>query len=240
MEHLNIETTQHVQIDYSPAGIGTRIGAFLVDVFILGIYLFFTLTIVFDALPDSGWLIILITLLPVLFYHLLLELFFNGQSLGKKALDIKVIKTNGTPATFGSYLLRWIFRLIEIGASSGMIAFFTILVNGKGQRLGDIAAGTTVVKTKKSTDLSDTLYTDIEENNDPTYPEAAILNDNDISVVKEVLNDGNRYDHRTHEVMLLKTRNAIQRKMGIEKFDEENSVDFLRTVVKDYNIIHGK
>jgi uncharacterized RDD family membrane protein YckC len=239
MNHLNIETTHHVQIDYPPAGIGVRIGAFLLDIFIQGIYLLFTLTLVFEVAPGSGWLIILVTLLPVLFYHLAFALLFNGQSLGKKALDIKVIKTDGTPATFGSYLLRWIFRLIEITASTGMIAFFTILFNGKGQRLGDIAAGTTVVKTKKSTDLSDTLYADIEERYTPTYSEVAILDDNDISVIKEVLNDGGQYDRRTYEVMLLKTRNAIQRKMGIDTPQEKNPIEFLRTVVKDYNIIHG-
>lgn len=239
MEHLNIETTHHVQIDYPTAGIGTRIGAFLVDILIQVIYLFFTLTIVFEILPSSSWLIILIVLLPVLFYHLICELLFNGQSLGKKALDIKVIKMDGTPATFGSYLLRWIFRLVEISASTGMIAFFTILFNGRGQRLGDIAAGTTVVKTKKNTDLSDTLYADIEEGYTPIYSEVATLDDNDISVVKEVLNDGNQYDRRTYEVMLLKTRNAIQRKMGIDSPKEENPIEFLRTVVKDYNIIHG-
>lgn len=239
MDHLNIETSHHVQIDYPPAGIGARIGAFLIDAFIMGIYLLFAFTVVLESMTENIWLMIT-AMFPALFYHLVLELLLDGQSFGKKAWDIKVIKTDGTPATFGSYLLRWIFRLIEITASTGMIAFFAIIFNGKGQRLGDMAAGTTVVKTKKKTDLSDTLYADIEEGYTPTYSEASILTDNDISVVKEVLNEGNQYENQTYEVMLLKTRNAIQQKMGIDSLNEGNPVEFLRTVVKDYNVIHGE
>ena len=163
----------------------------------------------------------------------------EGQSLGKKALEIKVVQKNGKPPTLGSYLLRWIFRLIEITGTSGTLAFFTILINGHGQRLGDIAAGTTVIKKKKKTKLSDTMYADIAEGYDPQYPEVSCLSDNDISVVKEVLNAANNYDRRTYLNIALKTKNALKNKMGIELSDDIDSITFLRTVVKDYNFIHG-
>lgn len=211
----------------------------MIDLIIMGIYAAVMSGLITEIGLASYWLFILVVALPFLFYHLLLEIFLDGQSLGKKAVEIKVISTDGTPATVGSYLLRWMFRLIEIGATSGMLAFFTILINGKGQRLGDMAAGTTVVKTKKSTDLSDTLYADIEEGYSPHYPEVSLLSDNDISVIKEVLNKRNDYDRTTHHKLLLKTQYAIRRKMGATTVEEENSVEFLRTVVKDYNFIHG-
>ncbi len=239
MDHLHIETSQHVQIDYRPAGIGARVGAFLIDLIIMGIYAAVMSGLITQIGLASYWLTILVVAIPALSYHLLFEIFLDGQSPGKKAVEIKVIKTDGTPATIDSYLLRWMFRLIEIGATSGTLAFFAILINGKGQRLGDMAAGTTVVKTKKSTDLSDTLYTDVEEGYSPKYAEVSRLSDNDISVIKEVLNKRNDYDRRTHRKLLLKTQDAIRRKMGTTDVEEENSVEYLQTVVKDYNFIHA-
>ena len=240
MNHLNIETSQHVQIDYAPANIGSRVGAFILDAIILGIYIIGSITVITSLIGIEGsWAIFVFSIIPVMLYHLIMEVLFEGQSLGKKALEIKVIKTDGTPVTFGSYLLRWIFRLVEITASSGIIAFFSILINGKGQRLGDMAAGTTVVKTKKKTNLSDTLYTDIEAGYEPRYPEVKHLNDDDISTVKEVLNAGKKYDHQTYANMLFKTRDVIQNKMGTNAADDSDTVTFLRTVVKDYNFVHG-
>ena len=227
MEHLNIETSQHVQIDYLPASVGSRVGAFLIDGFIMGIYFLFVLLVSENIVPTNGIPIgIIIALLPLFFYHLISEILMEGQSMGKKALEIKVVQKNGKPPTLGSYLLRWMFRLIEITSTSGTLAFFTILINGHGQRLGDIAAGTTVVKTKKKTKLSDTIYADIEGDYNPEYPEVSHLSDNDISVVKEVLNEAHNYDRRTYIKIALKTRNAITNKMGIHLSDDVDSITF--------------
>lgn len=239
MNNLNIETSQHVQIDYEPAGIGPRVGAFVIDAFLIGTFLIFSMVFLFEGLSDQQWVIILFCVLPAMSYHLLCELFFNGQSIGKKAVNIRVIKTDGTPATLGSYLLRWIFRLLEITMTSGMVAFFSIMINGRGQRLGDMAAGTTVVKTKTDANLNDTLYTDIQEGYTPEYPQAAALDDSDIAVVKEVLRDGYKYDRGTQLNILLKTRNAVCKKMGIEADNDANPRVFLETIVKDYNVVHG-
>ncbi|NGP88272.1 RDD family protein [Fodinibius halophilus] len=239
MEHLNIETSHHVQIDYSPAGIGARLGAYALDIIIMTIYFVVLYAFVFDAVKPPTWMIILVLVLPLMSYHLIFELFMEGQSPGKKVAGIKVIKTDGTPATFGNYVMRWVFRLIEITSTSGTVAFITILINGKGQRLGDLAAGTAVVESKKKTSLSDTLYTDFEEDYEPVYPEVSVLTDKDISIIKEVLNERKAYDRQTYKIMAMKTRNAIQEKMGIEKAREKGVLQFLRTVVKDYNVIHG-
>ncbi|TYP92661.1 putative membrane protein YckC, RDD family [Fodinibius salinus] len=238
MKNLNIETSQHVQIDYEPAGIGPRVGAFVIDSFLIGLFLIFSIPFVFGGASGQRWVIILFFVLPAMSYHLLFELFFNGQSIGKKAVNIRVIKTDGTPGTLGSYLLRWIFRLFEITVTSGLIAFFSIIINGEGQRLGDMAAGTAVVKTKNNTGLNDTLYADIQEGYTPKYPQAAALDDSDISVVKEVLRDGYKYDRGTQRNILLKTRNAVCKKMGMEA-DDQNPKAFLETIVKDYNVVHG-
>ena len=90
------------------------------------------------------------------------------------------------PALLLSYPIRWLFRLLEITLTIGLIAFLTVLINGKGQR-GDIAAKTTVVKLRSKVKLSDTIYADINSDYIPKYASVIELADVDISTVKEAL-----------------------------------------------------
>ena len=77
-------------------------------------------------------------------------------------------------------------RLIDITLASGSIAILTILLNGKGQRLGDIAAGTTVISEKKIISINDTIAVDIPEEFKPTFPQVTLLSDKDIQTIKEL------------------------------------------------------
>src|SRR5690606_34920667 len=94
--------------------------------------------------------------LPVIFYHLLCEVFMDGQTFGKKAIDIKVVKLDGSQPSVGSYFLRWLLQIVDL-PFFGAIGIITILVNGKGQRVGDLAAGTTVISLKHRTGIKDTI-----------------------------------------------------------------------------------
>ncbi len=98
-----------------------------------------------------------ILFLPLFFYHLLCETYLNGQSFGKKIMKMRVVKLDGTQAGIGSYFLRWILAPIDIYFTYGSVGLVTMIVNGKGQRLGDLAAHTTVVKLKAETKLDDTI-----------------------------------------------------------------------------------
>src|SRR5690606_12148888 len=85
--------------------------------------------------------------LPVLFlYNLVCETFFGGQSIGKKSMGIKVVKMNGHNPTVGDCLLRWCLRIVDIGASLGALAAILVSSSEKGQRLGDMAANTVVIR----------------------------------------------------------------------------------------------
>ncbi|HLC82856.1 MAG TPA: RDD family protein, partial [Bacteroidia bacterium] len=145
MDNIKIQTTQNVDIEYELASIGDRILATLLDyLFFFGytllVFLFFGL--LNSDLEDYLWLLVL-CFLPILLYDLLCETFFQGKSFGKMIMKIKVVKLDGTQAGFGAYLLRWLLRIIDTRIFSGGIALIAILANGKGQRIGDMAAGTT-------------------------------------------------------------------------------------------------
>src|SRR3546814_456767 len=128
--------------------------------------------------------VIIFLLLPV-FYHLVCEIFLNGQSIGKRSMGIRVLKKDGTQPSLGDYLMRWIFRPIDCTIGWGSVALICILINGKGQRLGDIAAGTTVVRTRHRTHLADIQIRESTPNYTVTYPEVISLSDQDIGTIRD-------------------------------------------------------
>ncbi len=247
MQSIGVETTQHVELSYKPASIGDRLLAFLLDSFaIAGYYLILQLTIgalnSFDFLPFSEleeyiWLMVLFYAIVPFLYHLILELIWNGKSFGKWLMNLQVVRVDGTSPTFGTYLIRWLFRLLEITFTMGLIAFLTVLINGKGQRLGDIAAKTAVVKLRRKVKLSDTIYAEIDSDYIPKYPSVIELADQDISTIREVLASKNKYEYATWFVMVQRTANVMQIKLAIKKV-ENNAVDFLAQIISDYNHLH--
>ena len=147
MDNISIHTTQNVDIEYQLASIGDRILATLLDYLLfLAYFLFAALTKweLFDSIA-----IMSILVLPILFYDLICEVLFQGKSFGKMIMKIKVVMLDGTQANFGAYLLRWLLRIIDMRLFGGALALIAILINGKGQRIGDMAAGTTVIKMKQ-------------------------------------------------------------------------------------------
>src|SRR5690554_3174882 len=179
METIELNTTQNVSLQFPVASIADRILAFFFDAVFMGLYA------ILVGLILSSWLGletlgIMFLLSPVFFYHLIFEVFFNGQSPGKRIMNIRVFKSNGSHLTAGSCFIRWIFRFVDIAITSGALATLIVIVNGKGQRLGDIAAGTTVLKTTKKSTFHQTLWMDVEDNYQPRFPEAENLTDKDV------------------------------------------------------------
>ena len=166
-----------------------------------------------------------------------MEYFFNGQSVGKKIRKIKVVRLDGTPAALGNYLLRWIFRIIDISVAQGGVAILTILINGKGQRLGDLAAGTTVIKLQTDTSLYDTVLTPVSDGYQGQFPRVKQLTGEEVALVKEVL-------HVTFANPNTELKNKIQNRMKIalEKrldiISNEEPRIFLETVLKDYTFFN--
>ena len=239
MARVQIETTQHVAIDYEVASVSDRILATMVDLLIQFGY-FMGMLVIFDLLPQlGGWAGLTVMLLPIFFYELVSEVAMDGQTLGKKALQIKVVKVDGTQPGLGSYLLRWLIRLAEVTMFQGALALAAIIINGRGQRLGDMAAGTCVIKLNPRVELGDTIFKALEEHHQVRYPEVERLSDADVAVIKDVIQA--TYTGRRSvqvNVLIRKTQEAIARKMGVET--DEKPLPFLQTVLKDYNHLMGR
>ena len=235
MQKVSVRTSHNVVINYDIASVGERILAFIIDFIILIIYIFFIVTI-FESLYIEGTVPWIIASLPIFSYHLISELFFEGQSIGKSLIKIKVIRLDGTRPSLSGYLLRWILRIVDIPIY-GSVAIVAIIVSAKGQRIGDMAAGTTVIRLqpKKRKEVSSPLEDSFNENYNPVFAEVINLSDQDIDLAKKAL-EVNRKMANAKPVQLLADK--LCEKMNI--YTEMTPVKFLHTVIKDYNHITSR
>lgn len=237
---VQIQTTQNVEIEYDLATVGERIGAAVIDILILfgyvvGVNMIITpLAQSMAADGNDGFTIFAIYLLavmvPIIFYHPICEIFMDGQSFGKKALQIKVVRLDGGQPGISAYLLRWLLGLVELTIFSGAPALITVLSTRHGQRIGDLAAGTTVVKVKRNVTLAQTIFAKVEEGYEPTFTTSTRLNDRDIAIIKQVITSRER---ASNPVILGTLTRKVKEVLGTES--ELQPLKFLRTVVKDYN-----
>src|SRR5690606_25710655 len=194
MDNFQIETAQNISISQNVAGIGERILAFLIDAVLQVLYLVLANYLLqgIDIGNGQRWVFILVMGLPVFLYSLVWESLWNGQTPGKAALQIRVVKMDGSKPAFSNYIVRWILRLVDITMSSGSVAVVTILINGKGQRLGDLAASTTVISEKPMSQLQQTLMVELPEDYVPKYPQVTTLSDKDVENIKNLYRDSLR------------------------------------------------
>lgn len=250
MQIIRIKTSQNVEIDYEVAGLGERVLARLVDwgAFIALYYIFYFIILLF-FLPtltrldsSSGFPVFLIVLLVIyglvyIFYDLVTEIFFNGQSLGKYAIKIKVVSLDGARPTIGQYLLRWVFRLIDFVITFGIGALISVAVSEKKQRIGDLVAGTTLVKTKPATTLADLYFTSPTEEYEPVFPQVSTLNDDDITLVHEVIANFKQIGNNS---VVYNMALKVKEHLGVQNPAGMNDFQLLETVAKDYAYVTSR
>jgi uncharacterized RDD family membrane protein YckC len=233
MDNFQIETAQNVSIQQNVANVSTRIGSFLIDMLLI---IAFYLVIIFifsalgiDKLANLSVMWVLMGL-PVFFYSLLFETFMNGQTPGKYVNKIRVVKLDGSKPSFANYLFRWVLRIIDISLASGSVALLTILLNGKGQRLGDLAAGTTVISERKRIGIQNTINVDIPDEYVPRFPQVTVLSDRDVQTIKELFYKAKK--QKNHKV-ISKLHNKIIDLTGITT--DLVPIDFVEIIINDYN-----
>lgn len=242
---IEVQTTQNVTIDYETAGLGKRILAYLLDwIFIIlwfiGWMWIFSLLVNFgiDSLfagESISILIFVIFFFPLLFYDLLFETLNDGQSPGKMVMKIRVVNVDGTAPSVGSYLIRWLFRLVDFTLTNRVLGVIMVAVTKKSQRLGDMLAGTTVIDLNLNARNKQLSITDLDfqENYKITFPDVLDrLSDKDIQTIMSIIDDvklesGNYFNERL--------ANKIKTITGYSY--EGTDIQFLRKLVSDYNYL---
>ena len=234
MSFIEIQTTQNIHLEYETASIGERFVAALIDRLLLFFWLMiWGLITSFRGFDFSVWLGVLMGA-PVLFYYLLFELLFNGRSAGKIIMSIRVAKIDGTAPSFGDYFLRWIFRLIEnIPMAMGGLAIVSMIFTPKCQRLGDLAAKTCVIRTKKTANLA--KVPEVAPDYVVTYHTATLLNNRDVALIAQIISNPATLRNRSAMKKL-----ADKVKTITQTTSNSNDLAYLRKILADYNYLSGK
>ena len=150
---LDVETPDHVVLRYDLAGAGNRGFAAVLDFFIAALivttaYIVLALStpLLEDAINGAMGITLILTLSLIWAYFILLEWLWNGQTLGKRVYGLRVITEDGSPAPFTAVLVRNLLRLVDFLPAFYGVGVLVIILSPKSQRLGDLAAGTYVVR----------------------------------------------------------------------------------------------
>lgn len=237
MAETDILTGQYVRIAQTTATVGERIVARLVDYAFLTAYYAVLMWALFsspflDHLVDKSRLlaivIFLLLTLPPLFYSLICEMFFRGQTIGKHLFHLRVVSMDGAQPTFGQLTIRWMFLLVDVWVSA--IGILPIALSKRHQRFGDMAAGTIVIHEgdyRQWHAALDDFYW-LTPGYKPAYPEAQLLSDGQAHLIDRTLHGKNGYDFDQVEKLAGKVSHFLK----VEPRD--GAVSFLTKVLHDY------
>jgi uncharacterized RDD family membrane protein YckC len=236
MKIIEIKTTQNVVLQYELADLRDRILAFFIDLAIIFFVMCFLIGIVASNFTGIS-LVVLMTgiLCCFVFYSLTFEVLNHGQSPGKMAMRIRVIKATSGQATFADYAARWVFRLVDIYFSFGGIASLLIASSSKSQRIGDIVANTAVIKLSPNMDLNlkDILTIHAEGSYRPQFVQAKQLVEEDVLLIKSTLDRYRHYRNQAHFDAMSRLAETVADILNIQIPARDYHI-FLQTILKDY------
>lgn len=157
-DRLTIATPEGVDLELTLAGVGSRFASALVD-YLIQAAIIIALGVIVGVgaglSPDAnGFAAAIWTVLAFLLfvgYDITFEVLSSGRTPGKRLNGLRVVREDGGPVTFPISAVRNVLRIVDILPGTYLVGMASILVSGRNQRLGDLAAGTLVVRERKVT-----------------------------------------------------------------------------------------
>ena len=272
MSVIKVPTSFNIDLEFEIPQFYRRIFSLIIDVIIE----YFYLRIAFEVLKAISntsnpynsdyshnlWAVSLLLFLPVMLYHLVLEITMNGQSFGKKVTGLKVVNENGGRPGISQFIIRWLLRISDVWivllifiiigdpnfgrnpettfivlAALGFLLTDIILVvtTPKSQRLGDILAKTILIRTHNKSSIADTVFVDVAANYNPVFPKIMQLNDKDINAIKNILEAAKK---KGDPGLAVSASEKIKKHLEIET--SMHPIEFLEVLMKDYNFLSSK
>jgi uncharacterized RDD family membrane protein YckC len=143
-----IATPEGIELALPLAGLGSRFMALAVDLVLEYTLLIAVAYLVGKTLGDLAAFIVLAcaALALLVGYDVVFEVWGGGRTLGKRLSGLRVVRDTGAPVGLRASLIRNVLRLLEGFATMYVPAMISVLATGSNQRLGDLAAGTLVVR----------------------------------------------------------------------------------------------
>jgi uncharacterized RDD family membrane protein YckC len=268
MAVIKIPTNFNIDLEFEVPEFFRRILALFIDTILLIIYYKISVALLtsiagsMNSRSEENWMnlhwaSLFIILGPIFFYHIAMEILLNGQSLGKKIMQLRVVNENGGKAGISQLFIRWMLRdiwfllLLLMGLGKiytgentqaiilvlSVIGFFItdiilVVASKKGQRLGDLLARTILIRTQTKGDIEDTVFIEVADSYVPSFPQIMQLSDRDINSIKNILDTARRKgDYHMAETAAAKIKAHLKIESGMPAFD------FLDLLLKDYNFL---
>lgn len=242
MKTIEINTAQKVTIQYGLATLSNRFLAYLVDWVLVGIVIVFLMVLGESAFSfdETKSLYAFLVIVPIVtLYALLAEIFMHGQTVGKRVMGLKVVRLNGDAPTNHDYVMRWMFRFIDIWLSLGSVGALLINASPKSQRLGGLLSGTTVIRTtaQRTFSLNDILKISTIDNYEPQFPAIRAFSEQDMLFIKRVLERERRHPNAAHQKAVRELAEHVAQKLNFIGAAPKDSSKFLRTLINDYIVL---
>jgi len=271
MAVIKVPTNFNIDVEFEIPEFYRRLVSLLIDVVIEYFYLRIAVEIYSSIVANSSLdtdsqynlqAVGLLLILPVLLYHILLEVLMNGQSIGKKVMGIRVVNEIGGRPSISQFLIRWLLRVSDLWialllfliisnpdfgqdiettfiilAALGFLITDIVLVvsSKKGQRIGDILAKTILIRINTKSNIEDTVFIDVADSYIPSFPQIMQLSDKDINAIKSILETARKKDDFSMaEAACYKIKAHLKIESTLSPFD------FLDVLLKDYNYLSTK
>jgi len=266
MAAIKVPTSFNIDVEFEIPEFYRRLIALLIDFLIEYFYLRIALEFYKSIARSSNFMdadtsynlqaLGILLLLPLLIYHVVLEITMNGQSIGKKIMSLRIVNENGGRASVSQFLIRWLLRdvwfllLFTIGLQgSGAESVFIILAvvvffitevvlvvsSKKGQRIGDILAHTILIRTNRQSSIEETVFQEVADSYTPSFPQIMQLSDRDINAIKSILETARK---KGDVDMAASASDKIKAHLKIDS--AISPFEFLDTLLKDYNYLSVK
>lgn len=235
----DIPTVQKVNIEYEIASLRERCLAYLIDFLIL----FFGMILLIILGLSLGvyrliyfWFLIILPF--VTFYTLVSEITMNGQTVGKRLMNLKVLKLTGEEVSYMDYAIRWALRSVDIYTTGGAVATLLIGSTLKGQRLGEILSNTVTIKLqpKQNFSLNELLNIGTMEAYTPRYPAVRQFSEQDMLFIKSTLERYRAYPNEAHQKAIHEMAEHVKKKLDITE-KTPNNIQFLKSLISDYIVL---
>jgi len=150
-----IVTPEAVVLDFDTAGIASRALARAIDTMIQGALLLVIVIIAINLIGGEGWFALLLVISGAAFivigYPIVTELVMRGRSPGKAALGLRVVTVEGAPISARHAFVRSAIGIVDfLVIPGGLVAVVVALLSPRSQRLGDVFAGTMVLRERSA------------------------------------------------------------------------------------------
>lgn len=269
MSIVKIPTSFNIDLEFEVPEFYRRFFAWLIDVVILFFYIKIAIAI-YNTIAGNGhsfsrdWeynmmFFLTILWLPIFIYHPVCEITMNGQSFGKKIMNLKVLNETGSRPAISQFLIRWLIRTADFMVVIILLLSISILANKqlawallgsilllitdvilvvstkKNQRLGDILAKTILIRIHNKGSIEDTVFIAVADDYVPLYPQIMQLSDRDINAIKNILETARkRNDFNMAAAASEKVKSHLKIDSPLAPFD------FLDVLLKDYNYLSVK